>query len=515
MLRRPLLFALVAGLVSATGFAPLQWWPLTLAALAALLLLVHRAPSLRAALLRGWVFGVGHFTVGNNWIQHAFTYQDKMPPWLGYFAVVALALYLAVYPAIAAGITWQFGTSVGTDRAKAPGAALAFAGAAAWILGEWLRATLFTGYPWNPMGVIWLPLLGIAGAARWIGTYALSGVTMLAAGALLLALHGRWRLPAGMAAVGLLLVFFNAPSTAPSPPDAPLVRVVQPNIGEEQVAEDGYAELALGKLLALSGTAGPRPRLVVWPEGMVNPYVEDGYPPQYYFQGDPRAVRARLAAALGPRDRLLFGGTALFFTPAGQLRGAGNAVFQLDAAGMLGPRYDKAHLVPYGEYLPMRPLLQPLGLARLVMGDVDFVSGPGPQSLHVPGFGSVGMQICYEIIFSGSVVDRAHRPSVLFNPSNDAWFGAWGPPEHLAQARMRAIEEGLPLLRATPTGVSAVVDANGRLLGSVPLEQAGVVEVPLPQPRAPTLFARFGNLLAFVVAGLFAVIAVALRRTAR
>jgi apolipoprotein N-acyltransferase len=248
---------------------------------------------------------------------------------------------------------------------------------------------------------------------------------------------------------------------------------------------------------------------------MVNQYVEDGYPASYYLRADPRLTRARIAAMLGPIDQAMVGGNALMFDSSSRLTGAGNSVWVVDSAGMLGTRYDKAHLVPYGEYLPMRPLLQPLGLARLVMGDIDFVPGPGPRTLDVPGFGKAGIQICYEIIFSGQVVDRANRPDFLFNPSNDAWFGSWGPPQHLAQARLRAIEEGLPILRATPTGISAVIDARGRVLGTVPAGTEGAITLPLPRPLPRTPFARMGNWLAFLVAGLALLLAVANRRFAR
>jgi apolipoprotein N-acyltransferase len=205
----------------------------------------------------------------------------------------------------------------------------------------------------------------------------------------------------------------------------------------------------------------------------------------------------------------------LFFGKDGQLSGAGNSVWSLDSRGALGQRYDKAHLVPYGEYLPMRTLLAPLGLARLVMGEVDFVPGPGPRAIETPGFGKAGIQICYEIIFSGQVVDRRNRPDFLFNPSNDAWFGKWGPPQHLAQARLRAIEEGLPILRSTPTGISAVIDARGRVLESVPHGQEGAIELMLPHPLPPTLFAQLGNWLAFIVAGALYLFAIAFRRLGR
>jgi apolipoprotein N-acyltransferase len=247
---------------------------------------------------------------------------------------------------------------------------------------------------------------------------------------------------------------------------------------------------------------------------MVNYFVEDGYPPVYYRDADPRWVRGRIGGLLGPQDRAMVGGNALIFAD-GKLAGAGNSVWTVDPAGMLGARYDKAHLVPYGEYLPMRTILAPLGLARLVMGEVDFLPGPGPRNLPIEGFGNAGVAICYEIIFSGQIVDRAHRPDFLFNPSNDAWFGRWGPVQHLAQARLRAIEEGLPILRATPTGVSAVIDARGRLIGTVPAGQEGAIEAPLPSALPPTLFSRLGNWLALVVGLLSVVLAIAFRRFAR
>jgi apolipoprotein N-acyltransferase len=512
MLSRPLLVALLAGFLSATGFAPLDLWPVTLACLAVLLHLTWHAPSLRSVLLRGWVFGVGHFTLGNNWIQHAFDYQDKMPPVLGYFAVVLLALYLALYPAIAMGLAWRFARSV-KARWNEPDIAFVLAAASAWILGEYLRATLFTGYPWNPMGVVWMPT-PIAQLAGFIGTYGLSGLTLLVAGALYLATQHQYRVPLVIAGLLLVAGFALNPGRPVEDMTRPHVRVVQPNIGQDGVDALDYAPRVLNKLADWSGQPGTVPRLIVWPEGMVNYFIEDGYPREYYRQGDPRWVRGRIGGLLGPRDRAMVGGNALFFS-GGKLAGAGNSVWVVDPAGMLGARYDKEHLVPYGEYLPMRTILAPLGLARFVMGDVDFLPGPGPRNLPVQGFGEAGVAICYEIIFSGQIVDRAHRPDFLFNPSNDAWFGSWGPVQHLAQARLRAIEEGLPILRATPTGISAIIDAHGRLIGTVPAGQEGAVEAPLPAPLPPTLFSLLGNWLALIAALASVVFAIAFRRLAR
>lgn len=517
MHRRPLLTALAAGLLSATGFAPLDWWPLLLLGLAVLLHLVHDAPTLKSAMLRGWLFGLGHFAVGSNWLQHAFDYQDKMPPALGYLAVVLVACYLAIYPAAAMGLAWRFKTQV---RSRAgwdgPDPGYVLAAAAAWMLTEWLRSVMFTGYPWNPLGVAWLPIGNLAQAATLLGTYALSGLMVVTAGALYLAGRRDFRLAVPVAALLVLLSIATADFATPAGrADVARVRVVQPNIGQEGLEDPDYNEKVLARMIALSGQPSLAPRLLVWPEGMVNDFVEDGYPDTRYYRADPRLIRARIAATLGPLDTALIGGNALFFDRNGNLSGAGNSIWPIDPDGVLGERYDKAHLVPFGEYLPARPFFEALGVARFAAGSIDFVRGPGPRSIEIPGIGSAGMDICYEIVFSGHVVDPKHRPDFIFNPSNDAWFGSWGPPQHLAQARMRAIEEGLPILRATPTGISAVIDARGHLVATIPLHVEGAIEVPLPAPRPPTLFAQVGNWIALAAFALLLLLAVAFRRFAR
>lgn len=523
MLRRPLITALVAGLLSATGFAPLDWWPLLLLGLAVLLHLVHEAPTLRSAMLRGWMFGLGHFAVGSNWLQHAFDYQDKLPPALGYLAVVLVACYLAIYPAVAAGLAWRFKTQVASRAGwNEPDAGYVFAAAAAWMVSEWLRGVMFTGYPWDPIGVAWVST-PVAALAAWIGTYALSGATMVVAGALYLAGRRDYRLllrggaPLAIATLLAWTSVHRCEVAACVPHETPerVVRVVQPNIGQEGLADPNYSETVLARMIALSGQPSLKPRLLVWPEGMVNDAIEDGYPDTRFYRVDPRLIRARIAAKLGPLDTALIGGSALFFDRNGLVTGAGNSIWPLDPDGILGERYDKAHLVPFGEYLPARPFFEALGVDRFAAGDIDFTRGPGPRSIAIPGFGSAGMDICYEIVFSGHVVDPAHRPDFIFNPSNDSWFGSWGPAQHLAQARMRAIEEGLPILRATPTGISAVIDARGGLVATIPLHVQGAVEVPLPAPLPPTLFSQLGNWLALAAFALLLLLAVAFRRFAR
>jgi apolipoprotein N-acyltransferase len=501
------LLAFAAGLVGACGFQPWGLWPLTILAFAVLLRLVGEATRLRSALARGWWFGVGHFALGLNWIATAFTFQAAMPAWLGWIAVVLLSLYLAIYPAVAAGIAWRYG------RRSRLGLILWFA--AAWIVTEWLRATLFTGFAWNPEGVVLLDVGGLASLARVIGTYGLSAIVVLAAGTLLLLVRKRWWRAAALgvpiAAAALLLW----PGPAPEPAATqPMLRIVQPNIGQQDKWRPGFADEIVDRLSVLSVSRGTEPRLLLWPEAALTEPLEDGRRhPQ--IQAGIAETRARLADLLGPNDLLLAGGITVRSADGLRATAATNSVFAIDGEGRILARYDKAHLVPYGEYLPMRPILSAIGLSRLAPGDLDFDSGPGPRTLDLPLVGRAGFQLCYEIIFSGEVVDRANRPNFIFNPSNDAWFGAWGPPQHLAQARLRALEEGLPVLRATPTGVSAVIDADGRLRASIPLGSQAFIESRLPPPHPPTLFARFGNLLPMIFALILAAAAIAVGRKPR
>jgi apolipoprotein N-acyltransferase len=475
-----LLVCLAAGLVSACGFAPLNLWPLTLAALAVLLMAVESAPRLRSALARGWMFGLGQFVLGLNWIATAFTYQSEMPQWFGWVGVFLLSIYLAIFPAAAAGLAWRWS---GADRLR-----LVLVFAAAWIVTEFLRAVLFTGFPWNPLGVSLL-LTPAAIFSTAFGTYGLSGLAALVGGILYLLVRAYWRNGGALlAAVCALVIVALLAAPAPQGEAGPAVRIVQPNVDQQTKHDQGYG-LQLRRFHESAQRAGAEPRLLLWPE--------DGIP--FLLDEEPYSAQM-IGGWMAPGDMVLTGGFKVERGANGLAVGARNSAYAIDSAGQLLGRYDKAHLVPYGEYLPMRPLLTALGLSRIVPGELDYWEGPGPRTLDLPGFGRAGVQICYEIVFSGQVVDRANRPDFLYNPSNDAWFGRWGPPQHLAQARLRALEEGLPVLRSTPTGISALVDARGNLVESIGWREQGVIDGRIPPATAPTLFARLGNLMPFLLA---------------
>lgn len=461
--------------------------------LAALVMLARDATTWRAAAARGWVWGWGHFIVCFNWIAHAFTFQDTMPHWLGWVAVVGLAAFLALYVGILCAASWW-------ARAKPLPFALIFA--ACWIVGEYLRATVFTGFAWDPVGVA-MESTGLRNLAPFIGTYGLSGLTVLVSG-FVIGIRSRWQL--GAAGFFVVSLWFTGPMVPQTPvnvgPARPEIMIVQPNIPEDVGADPKQQFANLVKHMRLSGQPDPHhPRLILWPEGAMTSFVED----------EPWA-RQQLAAILGPQDILAAGGDGLVFDRPGHLAGARNAIFLINARAEIVGRYDKAHLVPGGEYLPLRNVLSLIGLNRLVPGDLDFLPGPGPRTLTVPGFGKMGGIICYEVIFSGEVVGRDNRPDFIFNPSTDAWFGAWGPPQHLAQAQMRALEEGIPIVRSTTTGISAIIDANGMVQKSMPLDTEGAITSVIPPENSPTFFSKYGNTIPLTLAAILAVIGLALTR---
>ena len=475
------LAALAAGALASLGFEPWRLWPLTVAGVVALLALIDSAPRRRSAFWRGWLFGVGHFSVGLAWIATAFTFQAKMPPALGWVAVVGLAMFLALYIGLAAALAKAL--------AKTP-LALVLALSVSWMLGEWLRGWVLTGFAWNPLGAAWLPVPGVPQLAALAGAVSLSGLMILAGGGLWLLVQQR-QLIAGAALVAAVALAGLAGGQlgigGVARKDAPEVFLIQPNIGQDERyapgADERHLETYVGLTVsALAQRSSPRGALVVWSEGAVPWLVEE----------EP-SVRAALGGALGPDDLLLFGGTAAVRDGDGRLVALTNSLFVIDARGELKGRFDKAHLVPLGEYVPMKPILTALGLARLVPGDLEFLPGPGPRTLELPGFPAAGMQICYEIIFPGAVVDRANRPEWIVNVSNDAWYGPSGPPQHLAQARLRAIEERLPVARATPTGISAMIDADGTVGAAVPFGRVGAAVSLLPPAGTPGPYARFGD----------------------
>jgi apolipoprotein N-acyltransferase len=526
--------ALAAGAIAACGFQPLALWPLTILAIAWWIELIARAKDWWGAFLLGWLFGLAHFTTGNYWIATAFTYQSGMPKWLGSIAVVLTALYLALFPALTALAAWLVCKRVGRGgNAGLPGAlpSLGLAIAGTWIVTEWIRSWLFTGFAWNPLGIVLLgpyDAQGLALTAKWIGTYGLSGLLVVIAAILrqIVRVAGiaragqRAALLAGSITVAAMLgALMSSPARyLPRTEGAQSFTLVQPDLRQEVLGDPRLYEANFRKIAGLTLPKRPNDRRVVfWPESGLPDYLRDGYPAWLYrlrtFGADPVVARRQLGRIIGPYSLLLTGAVDIVIEDGDDVA-ARNSVTAIDWRGHILAGYSKAHLVPFGEYLPMRYLLEPIGLSRLVPGTFDFWPGPGPRTVDFGDWGESGIQICYEIVFSGQVVDPDNRPDYIFNPSNDGWFGSWGPPQHLAQARLRAIEEGLPVMRATTTGISAVIDADGIVRQFVPRHRSGRLDGMIPPANEPTLFARHGNGLPLLLAGLlFLVSLVAIRRS--
>ena len=492
--RRPALWALLLGAASALALPPLYLLPALLLTIPAFLRLMDRAEGWKRAAWWGACFGFGHHLAGVYWVTHSLFTDLARWWWLVPVAAPGLALPLALFaipPALAA---WWL--RPGWPRV------LGFAGA--WVLSELLRGEAFSGFPWNLIGTAWafheLPMQ----AASLFGTHGLSLLTVLLGG--IAGLRG-WRPAAlGTGLVAALLGFgaWRLAQPEPAAPGVGLV-VVQGNVAQDLKWDEAQRRPIFERYLALTTEAAARaaaerpgrPVVVVWPE-TASPFL---------LAQDPEAMRLA-AASLPPGATLLAGTVRADFDSAGRPLRLFNSMVALGADGRLAAVYDKAHLVPFGEYMPLGGVLP----IRLVTGGMDFSAGPGPVTLALPGLPAPSPLICYEVIFPGRVT-AAERPGWLVNITNDAWFGhSAGPHQHFAAARLRAVEEGLPLVRAAQTGISAVVDARGRVQAGLGLGETGVLVATLPAAERRTWFARRGRLAAFLVAISFIAGAVLLTR---
>ncbi len=489
---------LPAGALAGLAHPPWSLLPGLLGFAAGLALLVRRAPGrpLRSGFARGWLLGAGYLGVCTSWIGEPFLIDAAAHGWQAPFA-------LTLTPGLIA-LLWGLG-GWGFARLAPQGLfarVLAFASLFAGC--EWLRGHVLTGFPWDLPGEAWRAGSAPSQAAAFVGAYGLSWITLALASAPA-ALLGRESvrrraLPCAAAAAGLLVLYGAGGVRLAAHPMAreatgPRVRIVQPDLPEPAAVDEALVERTVNRYVELTGAPGPRPDIVVWPEGAVPAAFESWLAP-----GSPmgRAV----SRALAPGQVLLTGGVRMEPRPDGGWT-AFNSLLALRADGgalRALALYDKHHLVPFGEYMPFAALLEPLGLRKLVSNPDDFEAGPKPRPLALPALGAWGRLqplICYEALFP-SIAEGAPRAAWLVNISDDAWFGRrQGPWQHLNLASYRAIEEGLPMVRSTPTGVSALVDPLGRVVrvGGAPLSlapsRAGVIDGRLPTPLAPTLFTRW------------------------
>ena len=450
---------------------PLYWLPLAVVGLVVFVWLWDSASTARIAAWRAWMWGVGYFAVGSYWMVEAFFVPPADFAALGPPAVIGLACVLGIFPAVAAGTTKKLVLRWSHLGGRYRRIVLL---AVAWTATEWLRGHLFTGYPWNPLGHVWAFATPLLQSAALVGVYGLGTLSFI----VLAAPAAGWR--ASIAALVAVVVAGVAGQQVMGPVDqstgGPLIRIVQPNVPQAEKWRPETRPAELQKLVDLSRRDGfDKLAAVVWPETAAPYIVQPGSP------------AIGMLAVAAPRGGYLLAGAAR--AGADIQDGVWNSFLAITPEGSLAATYDKVHLVPFGEYIPFHKEWPPLtGL----IGRGSFEKGDSFTTLSLPGLPAFSPLICYEAIFPGDVTGPGARPAWLLNVTNDAWFGtSSGPYQHLTSARLRTVEEGLPMIRAANTGVSAVIDAFGRVVASLEMEREGVIDHTLPPPRAQTLYARW------------------------
>ncbi len=477
--------ALTLGVATSFSQAPYSFWPLAILGPAGAMALGLASRTSRKAAKIGWAFGVGYFLPGLLWIGAAFLVEAEKFAWMQPFAVTLLPMGLALFWA---PVFWA-------ARRTGRGPAAAFVGAGLWALVELARGYVLTGFPWGLFAFSWIET-PVAQTVAWIGPYGLNALTILSACLLAGALFASrsWQRAAGVALAAMIpITLFTAGAARhPSEPTAEgsaLIRLVQPNVPQTEKWIEQFRQRNFDRLMALSRAPSEAPlTYIVWPE-TATPFMIDR----------TDALRVDIMGSLPDGVRLILGSQR--YEPAagadaGNLNLAKfyNSLFVIGAGGGVEAVYDKHHLVPFGEYLPFQDWLQSMGVHQLAGRSTGFNTGPGPVTLAPRGAPSFSPLICYEAIFPQEMPSIENRPDMLLQVTNDAWFGdSSGPWQHLVQARFRAIEQGLPLIRSANTGITASIDPYGNVMDSLGIGVMGAIDVrPAAALNAPP-YARMGD----------------------
>ena len=468
------------GAIAALGQEPLGLWPATICALGLIFALIRKAASGKQALGVGWIAGAGYFAVALSWIVEPFLVDLARHGWMAPFALLGVS--------VGFGLFWAF---VGWVTFKTKGQAAAFVGA--FIFAEFVRGYALTGFPWAQLGHVlidtaWLHL------ASYAGSLGLTALVLLGAIGVTGLIDGKWLFFAVM--FGVLACLFGASvgltPKAGATDQSPIIRIVHTNEMQQDRWDPDKIPVNFERKLEFTAgdDTGPPPALIVWPETSIPVLLE-----RAQTALDAIAQDANGAPVIAGLQR--FDGDGFF-----------NSLIKLDGEGDVAAIYDKHHLVPFGEYLPFGDTFAKFGIFGL--SDTTgggYQPGPGPQVLDIEGLGTALPLICYEGVFPQDAGGYDKRPDFLMLITNDAWFGEIsGPYQHLAQARLRSAEQGLPMIRSANTGISAMIDATGRITHQMGLDEAGWIDAPLPPALPATAYSRMGDwpiaAMAFVIVAL-------------
>ena len=487
--------ALVSGLAVALGQAPFDLWPAAILGLALLFQLIRTAGTIRQAAFLGLVAGTGHFALALFWIIEPFLIDVARHGWMAPFALIGMSAGLALFWAGAAAAVRGLG-----------GQALAFV--AAFTLVEVVRSYVLTGFPWALIGHVWIDTV-LVHAASVVGHHGLTVLALVAAVGLVQVLspHRRWWGAGSLAMVCAAALWGGTViggaqgqgATAQADPagmaDRPVIRMIQPNAPQHLKWDRTMIPVFFQRQVDYTAAMGldpaqPRPDLVIWAETALSVILENAAPEleAITLAADGVPVVLGIQRFIGQRTF--------------------NSAIYLDGGGTIRAIYDKHRLVPFGEYMPFGEVLSQFGIHGMAASrGGGFSPGAGPRLMELGALGRALPLICYEAGFPQAILGAPERPDFLMQITNDAWFGTYsGPYQHLAQARLRAIEQGLPMVRVANTGVSAMIDGHGRITAALPLDTAGWLDAPLPRALAPTIYALWGELpIMLIIFGLLAI----------
>jgi apolipoprotein N-acyltransferase len=510
--------ALLAGVLSTFAMAPFNAWPVLFVTFPVVVWLIDGAGAgkwrgLPAAAWTGWWFGLGYFVVGLYWIGEAFLVDAETFAWLMPFAVLGLPAYLALFTAFGFALARLLWTR---DATRILALAISL------TASEWLRLQVLTGFPWNTFGYALTEPLALAQTASLIGLWGMTFLTVaiFASPAVLIdgTSRGRkpWIGPAAAVSVLVAMSVFGAVRLSREPTrmlSRVHLRIMQPNLQQDVKFNYSAKAEVMQKYLTLSDrSTGPQSTgvrdatVLIWPES--------AFP---FFLTREADAMAQIAALL-PKGTVLITGSvrAPDVPPGTRITRAYNSIYVIDHDGNVRSVYDKLHLVPFGEYLPFQDWMEKLGFEQLTKVQGGFIPGTVRHSMEIPNAPRALPLICYEAIFPDTVANRDDRPGWIVNLTNDGWFGiSTGPYQHLQQARVRAIEQGLPVVRAANTGISAVIDPLGRIVARLGLGIEGVLDSALPSANPPTIYARAGDIPAVMMLALAMIPVIRRRMTKR